>query len=181
MRRLLQLGTLVIAALATAHCATMDAGSHVRRGVDFTRYRTFDWGAPDALPASDPRFDRNPSFKDYFHGTVERQLADRGLARSVSGKPDLLIHYHASIDDRVVLDRSGAAQGYCYDEDCQSGVIPYERGTFVLDFIDAKTNAVVWRGWAQQSVDGVLDNPSRMSRQINLAVTRMLQRLPRVI
>jgi hypothetical protein len=37
---------------------------------------------------------------------------------------------------------------------------------------------VIWRGWAQASVEGVLDNPDRMQRQIDEAVARMLARLP---
>jgi hypothetical protein len=37
---------------------------------------------------------------------------------------------------------------------------------------------VIWRGWAQDTVERVLDNEDAMARQINEAVTRMLARLP---
>jgi hypothetical protein len=37
---------------------------------------------------------------------------------------------------------------------------------------------VIWRGWAQDSLDGVLENPDRLEETINEAVTRMLKEFP---
>jgi hypothetical protein len=48
----------------------------------------------------------------------------------------------------------------------------------VIDIVDTRTNRVIWRGWAQDTVEGVLDNQDRMARKIDEAVTRMLARLP---
>ena len=50
---------------------------------------------------------------------------------------------------------------------------------WVLDIVDTRTNRVIWRGWAQDSLEGVLGNHDKMERQIHEAVTRMLQRFPR--
>jgi len=44
--------------------------------------------------------------------------------------------------------------------------------------VDARTNRVIWRGWAQDSVEDTLDNPDRMAKQIDEAVTRMMLMLP---
>jgi hypothetical protein len=173
------LAAVAICALAVTGCATtMSLSSHVERGLDFGRYRTYDWGPADALPTGDPRLDKNPFFKDHVEGAVEKQLAARGFEMSTSGTPDLLIHYHASITQRIDVNRVDRGYGYCYTDDCQSGVIEYEAGTLVLDIVDTRTNRVIWRGWAQDSVEGVLDNEDRMERKINEAVTRMLARLP---
>jgi hypothetical protein len=38
---------------------------------------------------------------------------------------------------------------------------------------------VIWRGWAQDGVDKVLNNQDRMERQINQAVTKMMDRFPK--
>jgi hypothetical protein len=130
------------------------------------------------LPTGDPRLDKNPFFKDHVEGAVEKQLAARGFEMSASGTPDLIIHYHASITQRIDVNRVDRGYGYCYGADCQSGVIEYEAGTLVLDLVDSRTNRVIWRGWAQDTVEGVLDNEDEMARQINRAVTRMLARLP---
>ena len=179
MRRCMRWVVLAMAAVAAAGCAsTMTVSSHMDRDVNFTRYRTFDWGPADALPTGDARLDKNPFFKDHVEGAVEKELAARGLTISSSGAPDLLIHYHANISQRIDVNRVDRGYGYCYGVECQSGVIEYEAGTLVLDLVDSRTNRVIWRGWAQDTIEGALDNEDEMARQIDEAVSRMLARLP---
>jgi hypothetical protein len=156
----------------------MAVSSHVERGLDFTPYRTFDWGPADALPTGDPRLDQDPFFKDHVEGAVERQLALKGFEQSAAGgSADLLIHYHASIDTRIDVRKAHTRYGYCTGQDCVD-VIEYEAGTLVLDVVDARTNRVIWRGWAQDAVEPILNNQDRMARKIDEAVTRMLEQFP---
>ena len=178
MLRLGRLIAVAICALSATGCATMTVSSHVQSGIDFGPYRTFDWGPADALPTGDPRLDQDPFFKDHLMGAVEKQLAGRGYERSSAGTPDLLIHYHASINQRLDVSGADREYGYCYDDACKAWVVDYEAGTLVLDIVDTRTNRVIWRGWAQDSVEDVLNNRDRMTRKINEAVTRMLARLP---
>ena len=114
-----------------------------------------------------------------IEGAVEKQLAAKGLQRASSGSPDLLIHYHASIDQRIDVNQTEREYNYCQTTNCDSWVVNYEAGTLVLDIVDAKTNKLIWRGWAQDSVADVLKNPDREAAKIDEAVTRMLARLPR--
>jgi hypothetical protein len=177
MKRFLRLATVAVASLAATGCAaTMNVSSHVERGLDFGQYRTYRWGPADALPSSDPRFDENPFFQDHFQGAVEQGLAARGFEQSAS--PDLLIHYHANVRRQIDINRLDRQYGYCYHNDCQPGVIEREAGTVVLDVVDARTNRLIWRGWAQSRVEDVLDNPDKMARRIDKAVDRMLARFP---
>ena len=173
-----RLVSLVISALALTSCATMSVSSHVERGLDFGRYHTFDWGPADALPTGDPRLDKDPFFQDHVQGAVERHLAARGFARApADGTPDLRIHYHAHISQRIDVDRADSSYGFLGDG--QPGVTEYEAGTLVLDLVDVRTNRVIWRGWAQRSVKDMLDDRDTMAREIEEAVRRMLERLPR--
>jgi hypothetical protein len=110
--------------------------------------------------------------------SVERHLAARGLERATSGTPDLLIHYHANISRRIDVNLADREFGSCAGEDCLGGDLEYEAGTLVIDLVDARTNKVIWRGWAQDSVEGVLDNQDRMARKIEEAVKRMMATLP---
>lgn len=177
MRRLLPSAVLV-GALALTGCATaMSVGSHVERGLDFSRYRSFAWGPADALPTGDARLDQNPFFKDQVQGAVEKQLALRGLPVTV-GDADLLIHYHANITRRIDPNQADRAYGYCASGDCTRMPVDYEAGTLVLDLIDARTNRLIWRGWAQNSVEHLLHDPDRMAKAIQDGVTRMLRQLP---
>ena len=177
--RLLRSTALALAALAITGCATMTVSSHIQNGIDFGRFRTYDWGPADALPTGDPRLDKDPFFQDHMQGAVERQMAAKGFARAEDGHPDLLIHYHANVTQRIDIAAADRDRGYCYEDDCRAGAIEYEGGTLVLDLVDTATNKVIWRGWAQESLERVLDNKDRMDRDINEAVRRMLERLPR--
>ncbi len=172
--------TVGLAAIAIASgCAvTMSVSSHVDRTLNFSQYRTFDWGPADALPTGDARLDRDPFFKDHVEGAVERGLSARGIALTSSGKPDLLIHYHANITERIDVNKADRTYGYCRSADCPPESIWYEAGTLVLDFMDAHTNKLVWRGWAQNSVEDMLDNRDKMAKTIDQAVTEMLRQYP---
>lgn len=182
MRRLLlrvMVGAVVLG--VAAGCATtMSVSSHVDRSLDFRQYRTFDWGPADALPTGDPRLDQDPFFKDQVQGAVERGLAARGLALVSSGAPDLLIHYHANISERIDVNKADRVYGDCRTADCPAESIWYEAGTLVLDFMDARTDKLVWRGWAQDSVEDVLRDRDKMAATIDQAVKEMLRQLPRM-
>jgi hypothetical protein len=178
MRRVGTSIILAMTALVLTGCATMNVSSHVLSGADFTQYRTFEWGPADALPTGDPRLDRDPFFQDHVQGAIEKGLAGRGFARVSTDTPDLLIHYHANISRRIDINRLDRERGYCYDDACGVRTVEKEAGTLVLDVIDARTNRLVWRGWAQHSVEDMLRDRDRMEQRINDAVTRMLEQLP---
>jgi hypothetical protein len=179
MLRFLQWSSIAVLGLTVSACATMTVSSHVERGLDFTQYHTWQWAPADALPASDTRLD-NPFFQDHFQGAVERELEARGLVKTESdaGMPDLLVHYHANIAPRMSVNRGDQSYGACYDEDCAVRVLENEVGTIVLDVVDARTNRLIWRGWAQNSIEGVLDHPKRFQSRISEAVQRMFVRFP---
>lgn len=166
---------VAIAALALAGCATMNVGSFVERGAEFSRYRTYGWGPAEALETGDPRLDNNPFFHERVRSAVDGLLAARGFERTTSGTPDLLLHYHANITQRIDVNAIDQRYGYC--DECRSYV--YDAGTLTLDFVDTRTNKLVWRGWAERSMEGVIDNQEWMEERIDEAVRRILERLPR--
>lgn len=178
MRRFLH-ATMVGALMAAPGCATMTVSTHAEPGLDMAQYRTFDWGPADALPVGDPRLDRDPFFNDQVHGAVERGLALRGLSLAeAAGTPDLLIHYHANISERLDVSTADQEFEFCAGAGCQPPVTAYEAGTLVIDIVDAASNRVIWRGWAQDGIEDELENPDRMEATIEAAVARMLAQFP---
>jgi hypothetical protein len=177
MRRSLCLAAIIPVALAIAGCATMTVGSYVERGLDLTQYDTYNWGTPDALPTRDPRFDENPFFNDQLQGAVEKQLAAKGFGQPTSDAPDLLIHYHANISRRIDVNNADLALGYSYDEESVP-VVEFETGTLVIDLLDARTNRLLWRGWARHGVEDMLADPDKMAQRIDQAVSGILARFP---
>jgi hypothetical protein len=177
MRKMTFLFT-AMAALATAGCATMLVSSHIERDATFADYVTYDWGPPDNLPVGDPRLDNNPFFNDYLQGAIEKKMAAKGFERAVTGTPDLLVHYHASVHQKLDVYEVDSRYGYCYGN-CQPQVVDYELGTLIIDIVDTKTSKVIWRGWAQDTMNGVIDDQDRLEKQVGEGVTKMMMLLPR--
>jgi hypothetical protein len=160
--RIYRAAVIAVAALSLAGCATLRLGSHTDSGVVWSKYKTFDWGPADALPAGDARLDHDPVFRDRVEGAIEKAMAAHGFEIAARfERPDLLIHYHANITERLNIDAER-----------------YESGTLVVDIIDASTNVLMWRGWASGSVEGVLANRDRLRRRIDNDVAGIFESLP---
>src|SRR6476660_7142274 len=105
------LGSVVIAALIAAGCASMRVGTYVSHDTDFSRYQTYAWAPADALPIGDARLEHNPIFMDYLQGAVERGLRRHQLLLvPASAHPDLLIHFHGSV--RQILDVAAVSRAH---------------------------------------------------------------------
>jgi hypothetical protein len=166
---------LLLATLAAAGCASLGVNSYLERGFDVRQYHTYAWAPVDQLSTGDPRLDNNPFFMDRVQAAVDRELAALGFEKITTGTPELVLHYHASITQR--LDVSGMDQKYGTCEECTPYV--FDAGTLTIDFVDGRTDRLVWRGWAEGSIAGAIDNQRWMERRVDEAVARILKRLPR--
>ena len=177
LTRPIRFTALMLAAFALTSCASIKVKSFVERGADFARYRTYNWAATDGLETGDPRLDNNPFFLERVQADVEKELAARGFEKTATGA-DLLIHFHASVSQQIEINSIDAESGNCAGTDtCRPFV--YDAGTLMLDLIDTRTDKLVWRGWAEDSMDGAIDNQRLMEQEIDRAVTKILERLPR--
>jgi hypothetical protein len=170
----------VIVAIAGAWlaggCATMHVDSYSERGIDFRQYRTYNWGPPDTSSTGDPRLDNNPFFDERVRARVDEQLARRGFEKTISEQPDLLVHYHANVSQAIDVRELDSSISYCAENDCRPFI--YDKGTLFVDLVEPRANKLVWRGWAEGSIDGVVDDQSWMESQIDEAVAKILARMP---
>ena len=170
---------LVAGSLALIGCAPVRVSSHIDARTDFTRFKSFDWGPADALPAGDPRLDASGFFQDHMQGAVERQMLLKGYERAgARDVPDLRIHFHAVIKDRMNVDAFDARRGLCSGSDCGGVVAEFEEGTLIVDVMDARTNRLVWRGWAQEGLGDALEHQDKLARRIDRAVKGLMGALP---
>lgn len=167
----------VLVTALTGACAPLSVGADFNVRTDFSGYRTFDWGPADALPTGDPRLDNNPFFNERFHEAVERNLVARGLQKATTEPPDLLVHHHVAIQQRVDTYAIDREHGYTYGES-GTQVREYEQGTFIIDIAEADTKTVIWRGWAVTDVEGVIGDRERLARLIDESVTKLLAQFP---
>jgi hypothetical protein len=171
-----RLAALALSGLVVAGCASMRTSSYVQRGFDIRQYRSYAWGPEEARSTGDPRLDNNRFFDEHVRARVDHALAGKGFEKATSRTPDLLVHYHASIKQQIDVRDLDPGVRYCEESDC--GPYVYDAGTLFVDLIDARTNALVWRGWAEGRLDGAIDDQDWMEARVEEAVARILERLP---
>ena len=175
--RIDRLAMVIVAAVTLNACATLRVDSYLERGADFAHYRSYAWAASDAFSTGDPRLDNNRFFTERVESAVDRQLRGRGVEKTGADTADLVVHIHTRVDQRLDTNAFDQEYGRCDAEECRPRV--YDAGTLLLDFIDTRTNTLAWRGWAEGSLDGVIDDQQWMEETVDKAVERILARLPR--
>jgi hypothetical protein len=166
-------GAAVVAAVTVA-CAPVTVTSFTAREVQVSRYRTYDWGTVDTAVPGDPRLDNNLFFHDYLRGAIDRQLRSRGYEQTAL-TPDVRVRYHANAAQRIYISGSEPTRERCGD----CAVQVYDEGTVLIDLVDARTGALVWRGSAQTDLAGSVDDQARMEKTLERVVERILAKLPR--
>lgn len=155
-------------------CAPVQVNSYAVPKADLRTYRTYAWEPGELGQTGDPRLDNNSFFRERVQKAADGQLVFRGYQKATTGKADMLVHIHARVAQRInssEIDRANCEQG-----ECRAYV--YDHGTLLLDFVDARTNALIWRGWAERSLDGVVDDQEWMNQAIDRAVSSIFGRLP---
>ena len=179
MTRSIQLTALGTTLLVLAACGPMKVYSYTEHGAHLAQYATYDWGPIDQRTTGDPRLDDNPFFQERIQAQADRELTRRGYVKATTGQPDLTVVYRARI--RQEIDLNGAdrpdALTYCAEGACEP--YAYDAGTLLIDLVDATTNRVVWRGWAEGSVEGVVNNQAWMEQKIDEVVARIFEKCPR--
>jgi Domain of unknown function (DUF4136) len=168
--------TITTLAMALSGCASMAVQSYTAPGQHLTKYRTYQWASVDALATGDPRLDNNPFFDGRVRAAIDRELAARRLEKGAGDSVDLVVHYHASVSQDIDVRGIDPEYKYCEEENC--GPYVYEAGTLLVEFVNARNQQLVWRGWARLGLEGVIDSQRAMEATVDEAVMRILRRLP---
>ncbi|MBX0291407.1 DUF4136 domain-containing protein [Hymenobacter sp. HSC-4F20] len=167
-------------------------------GVDFSRYRTYDWAKTEVKSANS----QNPIYKsslndEIIQNTINTELAKRGIRPAAgTAKPDFYLTYHLYIEEaeRTVANPPAAGYAFPYAVSYRGGYLPinygywyrspfyntgyrtetYNEGTMILDFIDARTHNLVWRG----SMADPVGNPARIGEEFAKSAKDILEKFP---
>lgn len=174
--RLLRLLPLFL--VFSAACAGVTTNAYLQRGAAFARYQSYGWGPAESQSTGDPRLDNNEIFDAHVRARVEAELRRRGFEQMTGlGLPDLLVHYHVSVSQKV--EARDLDPGYVsHAEEHDRAPMVYDEGTIVIDLIDTRLNQLVWRGWAEGGIDGIIDNQAWTEQHVDQAIDRILRRLP---
>lgn len=165
---------LAASVFALSACAPVHVKTYVPNGANVTVYRTYIWAADDQLITGDPRLDDNRFFLEPLRAEVEKRLSLKGFTKVVGDTPDLVLHYHATVAQEVAAPGRDVVDGHYSN----GAARVYETCELLLDFVDAKTEELVWRGWAEAPIGGFVDDQDRMEQQIDETVGRILKQLP---
>ena len=166
-------------ALSTTACSVATtSGTDFDPSLDLGRYSTFGWDE-EAIPlTSDVRLENNPFFRDRLFEAVAREMNERGIRRD-EASPELLAHYHVSIEDHIdVFEREPGYDNPDSEYGPGTDVIQYEQGTVVLHFVDAATDETLWVGWVQGDIGPALKTSIKMREWVDDAVGKMFKDFP---
>jgi hypothetical protein len=158
------LSLLVLAASASAQEVSLDFS----RDHDFSSYKSFAWS-----PAQQPA--KNPANHIRITRAVEEGLGPKGMVKSTDGRPDVYLMYQGKVGDKVKV--RGKSQGGYWEPTNLRTVVDLNKvkeGTLVLEFYDARTRDIVWRGVATSV--GVRED--RAEEEIKAAVKKLLEGYP---
>jgi hypothetical protein len=173
------IGAGIVLAWGASGCAiATTAGADYQPGLDMGRYESFNWDQAQIRHTGDARLENNPFFEDALFGALERELAAHGIRR-VESDPDLMVHYHLSVEDHIEVFESDPTSGYpATDYGEGTEVLQYEEGTFIVHFSEAKTHDDLWIGWARGDIGRALTDSDVMQEWIDDAVGRMFELFP---
>ena len=162
------IGTLLVFLTAAAVLQAQRVTTDSAPGAPFGTYRTFAWtpGTPSPVSLTEQR----------IHAGVNAQLQARGLMQ-VDANPDLYVATHVATHTvpQFIATGFGPWWGPGWGGGGVATVQSYTQGTLVVDLYDASTKKMVWRGVATGSVSS---RPSRNTRRLDRAITRMFERYP---
>lgn len=152
---------------ALASCGTT---SHVEvaQGVDFNNYKTFGWANDNGVKKSG-RAD-NDIVDNNIKNSIGAELEKKGW-QETEQQPDVLLDYNVTVEKGVKKETDPVygypysgyyfnswrhRMGYYYNPFFFSSYhtynVPFKEGTLTVNMLDAKTNKLIWQGWAQGDV-----------------------------
>ena len=113
---------------------------------------------------------------------VNTEMNGKGF--SLSDNPDIEVHLHGLVKDKVSADvrtdyynlgyyRRGF--GYGVTGNSTVDIDQYQEGTLVIDLVDAKSDELVWQGLGTARLN---EEPKNREERINKAVAKILEGFP---
>ena len=158
-------------------CATVyDVKYDYDKQTDFAALKTYDWMEVPAEAGIDTLT------IERIKKAVDAELMDKGLKRT-SDDPDFLIAEHTGSEEKVQVNDWGYGYGHHgrywggYWGPRNVTTYAYEEGWLILDFVDAESKNLIWRGTAKAEIQN-MDTPEKSEKLINTAVEKILKKYP---
>ena len=171
--------------LAALGCSQVSVQTDYDPAADFSGLRTYAWYTAEQPKSGDIRVD-NPLLDRHVRSAVENALDAKGYIKA-DANPQFQLIYHAAVTKEIAVARTSTPvyppgnYGWHYVAQPvwveQAVPYTYEKGSLILDIIDARNEKLMWRGSIQAEVDKTATPQVRAGR-IETAVRDMLAQFP---
>lgn len=187
----------VILFIAGTIMTSCGSGSNISKesAKKLKRYNTYSY-LPDKDTIASKKYD-NKRIYEVLISTINNNMVAEDFALD-NRQPDVLIYIHTMFDEKVEVNanpvytnfsyyRPGLHIGpyykdYTYDNyftiqritaDGAIKQLPYKEKSIVIDFIDRRTNEILWRGTANEEIGS-----RRMERDLRSYVDEIFKKFP---
>jgi hypothetical protein len=172
-------GYLLATVLFLTACSTVSVTTDFDHSASFSQYHTY------TLVPGSQQISLSPSVEAALRDSLRTNLARHGISET-SENADLHVVRHVSAKEKLSVHQStdwgyaGMPYGYGYygmwagAPRTYTDVSQYTEGTLILDFVDAKTQKLVFRGIGT----GTISDPETNAERVKEAVEKIVKDFP---
>jgi Domain of unknown function (DUF4136) len=167
---------LILLFLAFSCSPSVSVFNDYDRQIDLSSYSSYNWKQLERKESvQNPLYDNELNDKR-IKAAVDKAMKKKGY-QFISESPELYVHYHIVIEDKSVVIRESDIHNYStYWLGLDMNAYQYKEGSLIIDLMDAKTNALVWRGWAVTILEDL--NPENVEKRLDRTIQRIFEGLP---
>lgn len=147
----------------------------------FDQYKTYAWN-PTAAGPDQIATARDPAARAMIIAAIDREMARKGLVKvAIDGDPSFVVTALGSAQRQIEVNNYGYtyAGSYVYGPGYavatpSTQVRDYHVGTLILDFSDARSKQLFWRGIATDTIEDV----GKLRKTIDEVARRLLDSYP---
>jgi len=166
----------VFLALGAGRVAAQNATSGFAGDADFSKYKTYKW-----VPIESAQY-LDELTSGQLTGTLQVELAKKGLTRSPSATADLYIGYQIVSGDSKHLNLLVIGTEYhppaeAAPETSEDTSTIIHSGTLVLYLFDSANKRLVWWSLTPNAIDADA-NPDKKQKRLDKAIEKLLNNYP---
>jgi hypothetical protein len=159
----------LLVCVASAIAVGQQVSVNYNHSQSFAQYHTYAWGSNNANRVQDS------ILAQVAEQDIDSALQGKGLQKVAEGQnPDLIVTGNGGMKQQT----SYSAWGMRGIGGGMGGITPEQNviGTMIVDLYDAKTQSLVWRGIAQDTLN---NNGNKNQQMVQKAVAKMFKQWPK--
>ncbi len=183
MKQTVRLIAVVFLIFTITACSGIQVSQDFEQGFDFSGLKTFAWKSNEN---NEWGLTNNDLVDRRIRNAVVNTLKAKQFTQDDSGKPDFLISYELTVEQRinssnvsggVSMGRSSHGRAGSIGISTGSQISAYDQGTLLIDVTDVASDKLVWRGVSSQALPDLSD-PQRLTDRVNETVEKILSQFP---